>query len=136
MLKKYSNLIYLNLVATLMTLSGYAFSANDIVIDIHEEQCVVTVSGNSNCDAGQCADDSQCVCASKGDHIVWVANNDDPFDLDFGAESPLKKNCGKHAKAGQQKCVVKTDLTTGDEFVYDIRFKKCDQPADPKIIIK
>lgn len=138
MKKQLKLLALLTTATTILFFNSGVNAANDIVINVHEDQCHISTSypDGNNCDNNRCDGISECICASKGEHILWVSDSDGAFGLDFGADSPLKKNCGKHSKSMQQKCVVKDDLASGSEFNYNINFDKCDQPFDPKIVIK
>ncbi|TQV72815.1 hypothetical protein FLL45_15205 [Aliikangiella marina] len=116
--------------------SGRAF-AEDIAISMTESQCTVSMSSADNgCDAGQCAGDSACVCAAKGDFITWILPGNDKFKLKFSGDSPLKDNCGKNYKASKQKCKIKEDVSPGQEYTYLVKLKKCANGTDPRVVIK
>ncbi len=109
----------------------------DVYIQLDVRECSVSVStSDDGCDADQCAGDTTCVCASKGDHVNWSITGGNSFKMKFASGSPLKDNCGKNYKKDKQKCVVKDDVSRGQSYSYDIYLKQCDDGTDPRIVIK
>jgi len=111
--------------------------AENIEINMNESQCSVSMSSpNNGCDANQCAGDSACVCAAKGDFITWKLPGDDKFKLKFSGDSPLKDNCGKNYKKQTQKCKIKEEVSPGQTYDYLVKLKKCANGTDPRVVIK
>jgi hypothetical protein len=123
------------LTAWLSIMTNHSHAA-DQTIQLSANQCSVTMSANANCDAGQCAGDSACVCASKGDHVTWQLAGSDNFKLKFKGDSPLKDNCGKNFKASKHKCKVKEQVSKGQSYTYEIYLQRCTNGSDPRIVIK
>ena len=111
-------------------------SAETRILQVTPSGCEssVAVVGSNGCDDAQCDGDSACVCASKGDHVEW--QSPEKFKVMFNADSPLKDNCGKHFKSDKLKCVVKDEVSSGQEFNYEVVFEQCAEGSDPRIVIK
>ena len=106
-------------------------------INLSANQCEVSMTVvSADCDAGQCSGDSTCVCASKGDFVIWNIAGDDKFKMKFSGDSPLKDNCGKNFKGKKHKCKVKDTVSKGQSYSYEIYLERCSNGTDPRIIIK
>ncbi|SET31102.1 hypothetical protein [Thalassotalea agarivorans] len=118
-------------------------SSDDFVINLTpdaSDSCKVSLSNSegNDCDANQCGSDNACICLAKGDHVKWKMpeGNHTKFKLKFTTDNPLKDNCGKNFKKDKHKCVVKSDVSVGQVFVYDVVMEGCGQGTDPRIIIR
>lgn len=113
-----------------------AANAETRTLQVTPDGCAASVSvvGANGCDDLQCDGDDACICASKGDHVEW--QSPEKFKVKFMSDSPLKDNCGKHFKKDHQKCVVKEDVSSGQEFDYEVVFEHCAEGSDPRIVIK
>ena len=129
-----------------------------IQLDADAKKCTVALkfTDGNGCDEKQCAGDTDCLCAGKGDHITWLLEGTDKFKLKFSthshspshshsdssskthshSDSPLKENCGKNFKASKHKCVVKDEVVKGQSYGYEIYLESCSNGTDPKIVIK
>ena len=111
-------------------------SADDVYISLSTEGCEVMAEAEDNqCDAGQCAGDAACVCAQKGQFLVWDLPSGEKFKMIFTGNDPLRDNCGKNYKAGH-KCKIKEEVEEGDSYSYLIKLQRCDDGSDPRIIIR